>query len=145
MRKQKFTNKVCELIIIIIIIKQNRAKKKKVGKFDETRPKKFWARSEKKKFFASETLRCSERKQKITNKVRDLIITFTAPLYAQVTEAPKNIMVFMHIFYDAWDSSNDFAWYLWIAFFSTFFVFYFSPLTSCKTTALRFWHGSYPM
>ena len=51
--------------------KKTGKKKKKVGKFAETRPKKVWARSEKKFFFASETLRC-ERKQKITNKVRDL-------------------------------------------------------------------------
>ena len=48
-------------------------KEKKVGKFDETRPKNFLARSEKKTFFASETLRC-ERKQKFTNKVRELIM-----------------------------------------------------------------------
>ena len=43
--------------------KKKKPGKKKVGKFDETRPKKVWARSEKKFFFASETLRACESKK----------------------------------------------------------------------------------
>ena len=43
-------------------------KKKKVGKFDETRPKKIPARSEKNFFFASETLRACESKKLRTSK-----------------------------------------------------------------------------
>ena len=67
--KQKITNKVRDLIIIIKIKKTKPGKKKKkVGKFDETRPKKIWARSEKKKIFASETLRACESKKLRTSK-----------------------------------------------------------------------------
>ena len=64
-RKQKFTNKVRELIIK----KQNRAKKKKVGKFDETRPKKFWKRSEKKIFLRAKPYAVSESKNSRTKFV----------------------------------------------------------------------------
>ena len=41
---------------------QNRAKKKKVGKFDETRPKKIWARSEKNFFLRAKPYRLVKAK-----------------------------------------------------------------------------------
>ena len=44
-------------------------KNKKVGKFDETRPKKFLKGSETKTFFASETLRACEGKKSRTKFV----------------------------------------------------------------------------
>ena len=56
-------------------------KKKKVGKFDETCPKNFLARSEKKKFFASETLRlvkarnCELQSSQFNNNNKKIIKT----------------------------------------------------------------------
>ena len=44
--------------------KKTGKKKKKVGKFDETCPKKVWARSEKKFFFASEILGYAKAKNR---------------------------------------------------------------------------------
>ena len=43
--------------------KNKTGQKKKVGKFDETRPKKFWARSERKKFSCERNPTRSESKK----------------------------------------------------------------------------------
>ena len=66
-RKQKFTNKVRELIIIIKKPKPGKKKKSKSinGKFDETRPKKVRARSEKKKSLVKRNpTRCESKKSR---------------------------------------------------------------------------------